>query len=235
MTTAIALKAIMVMGRPSVWPSSCSRWLRPKRVKSGMFRLSVAQKPTMAVRLGTNTFQKSADVAKVLGRSNIGPRPPARMTTHTISQTPRTRTSGALQFSNTRTAFIPNTMMPMFTSQKMPKVMALGTLRPRMLAPPPMSVKAGQTAVRKVRTASPPMKVWMPNHPQATIARSSAGTLAPIVPKLLRASTGNGMPYLVPGCALSRIGISTIRLPSAMVSSACHQFMPSAIRPPASM
>ena len=41
------------------------------------------------------------------------------------------------------------------------------------------------------------------------------------------------MPYLVPGCAFRRIGISTIRLPSPMVSSACHQFMPTAIRPPA--
>ena len=200
-----------------------------------MFRLSVAQKPTMPVRLGTNTFQKSADVAKPLGRSNIGPRPPARVTTHTSSHTPISRMSGALQFSNTRTAFMPNAMMPMLINQKMPKVMALGTLRPRMLAPSPIWPNPGHTAVTKVRTASPPMKVWMPNHPQATIARSRAGTLAPTVPKLLRARTGKGIPYLVPGCALSRIGPSTITLPNAMVSSACHQFMPSAIRPPASM
>ena len=200
-----------------------------------MFRLRVAQKPTIAVRLGTNTLQKSAWVAKVLGRSNIAPNPPARMTTHTISHAPSTRISGALQFSNTRTAFIPNTMMPILTSQKRPKVMALGTLRPATLTPSPIRSKAGHTATRKVRIASPPMKVWMPNQPQATIARRMAGTFAPTVPKLLRASTGKGMPYLVPGWALSRIGTNTIRLPSAMVSNACHQFMPNAIRPPASM
>ena len=75
----------------------------------------------------------------------------------------------------------------------------------------------------------------MPNQPQATIARSIAGTLAPAVPKEARTSTGNGMPYLVPGWALSRIGPSTMTLPSPMVSSACHQLIPSAISPPASM
>ena len=102
-----------------------------------MFRLSVAQKPIMPVRLGTNTFQKSALVAKLLGRWNMGPRPPARHTTHTSSHTPISRISGALQFSNTRTAFMPNRMMTMLISQKMPKVMALGTPRPMIMAPPP--------------------------------------------------------------------------------------------------
>ncbi len=75
----------------------------------------------------------------------------------------------------------------------------------------------------------------MPNQPQATMARSTAGTLAPRVPKDARASTGNGMPYFVPGWAFSRIGASTMTLPSAMVSSACHQFIPTATSPPAIM
>ncbi len=75
----------------------------------------------------------------------------------------------------------------------------------------------------------------MPNQPHATMARSTAATLAPLVPKLARAKTGNGMPYFVPGCALSRMGTSTMMLPRPMVSSACHQFMPTAMRPPASM
>ncbi len=75
----------------------------------------------------------------------------------------------------------------------------------------------------------------MPNQPQATIALSSAGRLAPVVPNEERASTGKGIPYLVPGWELSRMGTSTIRLPRPMVSSACHQFMRTAIRLPASM
>ena len=38
-----------------------------------------------------------------------------------------------------------------------------------------------------------------------------------------------------PACALSSIGTSTIRLPSRMVPMACHQLMPPAMRPDASM
>ena len=83
--------------------------------------------------------------------------------------------------------------------------------------------------------ACPPIQVWMPNQPQATSARSTAGMLAPRTPKEARTKTGNGMPYLAPACALSSMGISTIRLPSRMVPMACHQLMPPAIRPEASM
>src|SRR5260370_38800419 len=43
------------------------------------------------------------------------------------------------------------------------------------------------------------------------------------------------MPYLVPAWALSTIGIRTMVLPRKMVSTACHQFMPSLIRDEASM
>jgi hypothetical protein len=75
----------------------------------------------------------------------------------------------------------------------------------------------------------------MPNHPQATIARISAGKFEPNVPYDARANTGNGMPYFVPGCELSRIGTSTIIFPSRMVINACHQFMPAAIKPDASI
>ncbi len=50
-------------------------------------------------------------------------------------------------------------------------------------------------AVRSmVWIAWPPIQVWMPNHPQATSPRRTAGTLAPRVPKEARASTGNGIP-----------------------------------------
>src|ERR1041385_1588906 len=66
----------------------------------------------------------------------------------------------------------------------------------------------------------------MPNHPPATSALSSAGMFAPHVPKLARQYTGNGIPYFVPACAFSTIGISTIRLPRKIVTTACHQFIP---------
>ncbi len=75
----------------------------------------------------------------------------------------------------------------------------------------------------------------MPNHPQATSARSTAGTFAPRTPNDARTSTGNGMPYFAPACAFSSMGTSTIRLPSRMVRIACHQLMPPAINPEASM
>ena len=75
----------------------------------------------------------------------------------------------------------------------------------------------------------------MPNQPQATSARISAGRFDPIVPYAARAKTGNGMPYFVPGCELSRIGMRTMVLPSATVKSACAQLMPAAISPADSM
>ena len=43
-----------------------------------MFSARVAQKPTMAVSDGTKKRKNSAPVVKRLGRSRIGPRPPAR-------------------------------------------------------------------------------------------------------------------------------------------------------------
>ena len=75
----------------------------------------------------------------------------------------------------------------------------------------------------------------MPNQPQATMARISAGRFDPIVPYAARAKTGNGMPYFVPGCELRRMGTRTMVLPRRMVISACHQFMPAPIRPDDSM
>ena len=75
----------------------------------------------------------------------------------------------------------------------------------------------------------------MPNHPQATNARISAGTFDPSVPYAARANTGNGIPYLVPGCEFKRIGTSTIVLPSRIVMSACHQFIPAEMSPDAIM
>ena len=86
-----------------------------------------------------------------------------------------------------------------------------------------------------INTPQPPIQHWIPNQPQATNARNKAGTFAPRRPKDDRQRTGKGIPYLVPACAFSTIGISTIRFPRKMVNTACHQFMPSLISDDASM
>src|SRR5216117_434871 len=102
--------------------------------------------------------------------------------------------------------------------------------------PPPSAIgQPGTMVLKNVLSASPPIHAWMPNQPHATSARISAGTLDPIVPYAARAKTGNGMPYFVPGCELSKIGISTMELPSRIVMSSCHQFMPDEINPDASI
>ena len=97
------------------------------------------------------------------------------------------------------------------------------------------SAQPDVSVVISVSSASAPIHVWIPNQPHATSARAIAATFAPRMPKLERTSTGNGIPYFVPGCELSRIGISTMRLPSETVSSPCHHVMPAAIRPEASV
>src|SRR3954451_13127321 len=104
-----------------------------------------------------------------------------------------------------------------------------------MEKPPPSVSQPGHIVLMTAETPSPPKYVLMPNQPHATTARRIAGMFAPVVPNDARASTGNGTPYFVPGCALRRIGTSTIIVPTPMVSSACHQFMPAAIIPPASV
>ena len=83
--------------------------------------------------------------------------------------------------------------------------------------------------------AAPPIHVWMPNQPQPTIARSKQGRCVPCRPNEARANTGKGMPYFVPACALSTMGINTMTLPRKMVRIACHQFIPPTIRLEASM
>src|SRR5450759_400673 len=75
----------------------------------------------------------------------------------------------------------------------------------------------------------------MPNHPHATTARRSAGTLAPFTPNDARQSTGKEIPYFVPACAFRIIGMRTIVLPSRMVTIACHQVIPCVIIPDASV
>src|SRR3954468_22237933 len=134
--------------------------------------------------------------------------------------------SGAAQLSRNLMPSMPRRMIATWMSQNTANAIALW---------PPTSAQPDVSVVISVSSASAPIQVWMPNQPHATSARAIAATFAPRIPKLERTSTGNGIPYLVPGCEFSRIGIRTIRLPSVTVSSPCHQVMPAVIRPDASV
>ena len=121
---------------------------------------------------------------------------------------------------------MPRRMIATWISQNTANAIALWPLT---------SAQPDASVIISVSSASAPIHVWIPNHPQATSARAIAATFAPRIPKLERTSTGNGIPYLVPGCEFSRIGISTMKLPSDTVSSPCHHVMPAAISPDASV
>jgi hypothetical protein len=145
-----------------------------------------------------------------------------------------TRTKGAAQFSTFRSRSMPRKMMKMFRPQKIRNDSHSEPVWPSR--PGPSSVDhPGIVLTNRVLSASPPIQAWIPNQPQATSARISAGRFDPIVPYAARAKTGNGIPYFVPGCELRRMGARTMVLPSSTVRSACHQLMPSAMRPEASM
>ena len=99
MRTPIAANTDIVVGSATTWPTICSRWLRPKRVKSGMLSESVAQKPIIAVSDGTKTGKNSPSVWNLPGCASSGPRPFASRTAHTSSTAVMTSTNGAAQFS----------------------------------------------------------------------------------------------------------------------------------------
>ena len=86
--------------------------------------------------------------------------------------------------------------MNIFSNQKRKKQiigMACGNKEPL-----PIPGIAGFHALTILYIDAPPIQVCMPNQPQATIARSIAGILAPFVPKLALAKTGNDIPYFAP-------------------------------------
>merc|ERR1719188_1325486 len=101
----------MKTGRPTAWPTSCARCDVAKRVKSGMLRESVDQKPTFAVTDGRNTFQKSPEEANLEGVLSIGPKPLAPVTAHARSAADSAMRIGALYFSTTRILSMPLTRM----------------------------------------------------------------------------------------------------------------------------
>src|SRR2546425_12366515 len=96
-STPIAANTNIVVGNATACPTICSRWLRPKRVKSGMLSDSVAQKPIIAVSDGQNRGRNSAAVLNFVGCDRSGPRPFAAFTAHTRSASGTTSTYGAAQ------------------------------------------------------------------------------------------------------------------------------------------
>src|SRR5215211_74171 len=192
-----------------------------------MLRESVIQYPTFAAKDGQKRTQNgawpccnSADFWNTLAT------PPPAVNPQTSRATPPAIRSGAAKDSKYLTPSIPVRMIATCTAQKTKKVMkeCPGTLSQPL-----------QKAVTRASVASPPIQVCIPNQPQATSARAIAAKLAPRTPKEARTKTGNGTPYLVPAWAFRSIGIRTRMLPKEMVSSACHQFIPAAIRPEASV
>src|SRR5215212_969661 len=190
-----------------------------------MFRESVIQYPTFAAKEGQKSTQNgawpacsSADFSKTL------PTPPPAVKPQMSRATPPPIRSGAAKDSKYLTPSTPVRMITTCIAQKTKKVMKAC---PGTLAQPL------QKAVTRASVARPPIQVWMPNQPQATSARAIAAKFAPRTPKEERTKTGNGTPYLVPAWAFRIIGIRTRTLPKEMVNSACHQFIPAAMRPEA--
>ncbi len=190
-TLASAIRP-MVGGRPIACPTIWSRWVRAKRVKSGMLSASVPQKPTIAVKagqkLGQNCPALAPPGAKAEGAVKIGPTPPARSSAHQTSAAHTAILIGAVQVSSRRTIVSPFCRNRIWTSQKAAKAIS---------CPAPISSVGNGVPARlrpaitpsRVSSASPPIQVWMPYQPQATSARASAGSRAPLVPKAARAST----------------------------------------------
>jgi hypothetical protein len=149
-----------------------------------MFSESVAQYPIIAVSDGQNTFMNSPWVANFDGCDRIGPNPPALTYAHHKSAKPTTMRNGAAHDSRPLIDSVPCQMKCRLISQKRMKARN---------SPVPMPTNDGMTfgivATPGQRTfvsskiALPPIQVWMPNHPQATNARSSAGRFAPSTPK----------------------------------------------------
>lgn len=100
------------------------------------------------------------------------------------------------------------------------------------LAWPPVATKLSKRSVhghgrRYITSAWQDFVVsWPPpsaNPGQLSYSHKHVRTL---IPNDALASTGNGIPYFVPGCALRHMGTRVITLPMNTVSTPCHQDMP---------
>src|SRR4051812_1062088 len=205
------------MACPIAWP----RWSLAKRVKSGMFSETVDQNPTVPLSAGIKNFRNSVLSLNFGVAESIGPKPPALRYAHASRTNPTASSTGALMPCRNLMYSMPaSTTAKLIAQKSMKQIPTLcGT-----------ELHAGHKVASRVLMASPPIHVWMPNHPQATIARNTAATFAPSTPNDDRASTGKGMPYFAPGIEFNSIGASTIVLPMKTVNTACFQSIPPWIR-----
>ena len=107
MVMPIAANNDIVAGSATICSTICSRWLRPKRVKSGMLSERVAQKPIMAVNEGTKIGQNSCQPANFPWCARMGPSPCACVSAHQTSTAVMIKTKGAAQFSTLRSRSMP--------------------------------------------------------------------------------------------------------------------------------
>ena len=104
--TPTKAKNVIDGGKPIICPFTFAFCDLAYRVKSGMFKDKVAQKPTMPVSEGKKYLQKSSLVANFEGWLSIGPKPSAA----TIAQHNNARAAtGKKKALNTNSFFILST------------------------------------------------------------------------------------------------------------------------------
>src|SRR5690606_41992896 len=127
------------------------------------------------------------------GSDSIAPRSPTERQAQRNSPAPRRRRNGAAQVSMRLMESMPRTMKKTLTSQNTPNAISWPLEIPNHAGKGWGSSKA-TSEVHRTKIAEPPIQVWMPNQPHATMALMSAGTLEPNTPNDDRRTTGNGMP-----------------------------------------
>src|SRR5262249_49846088 len=154
-------------GKATACPTACPRSSLAKRVKSGMLRETVDQKPTVPFSAGIRNFRKSLVLRNCEGVESIGPKPPALFHAHINSRTPTPNRIGALRLGRKGM----NSMLFRITARLMAQ-----KIMKQIAVPFGFDRHAGHTVPSRVLMASPPIQLWMPNQPHATRARNTAAT-----------------------------------------------------------
>src|SRR3954463_10487782 len=110
-------KRVMVVGSPRAWPHTWAFCDFAKRVKSGMFSESVAQKPTIAVSCGTKTRQNSPGVLNFEPCEKSSRTEPSFHVAHQSRASPATIRNGAAHDSSHLIESIPCHTKCRFTAQ----------------------------------------------------------------------------------------------------------------------
>ena len=184
----------------------------------------------MPVSAGKKKVQNWLLLVNLDGVFKIGPRPWAAVIAQYKSAKAARGKKNALNTKSFRMLSTPRYTTNIFNSQNKKNVIAGPVAKPNEAGKMGGRFSSEGIHNRSIwYKAKPPIHVWIPNQPQATIALKIAGILAPFVPKEERTKTGNGMPYFAPARPFKIMGISTTVLPMKMVRIACHQFMPPSI------